>query len=350
MLLKWRPHLLHRSFTSIPAIFEKHGNVGKILLNRPDALNAYNDSMVELIISQLYAFEKDDEIKLVLIEAAGNRAFCAGGDIVHLGDIHRENQMHHKIKMLKKPVVSIGDRIVMGGGMGLCCNSKYRMGTERSVFAMPETRIGYYPDAGATFFLSRLGDLGMYLALTGHRIQGFDAVYTDFVTHYVNSENLSLLKIDILGCSSEDDLMGCLLKYENPNNYEEFSLTKNLLDISKCFSGSSMLEIKDRLVETNNEFSKSTLATLALMSPLALCITHKTQLLSRSLSFTECLRMECGISDRTYALGEFKEGVRALLIEKDLLPQWNPPTLEQVDHAVVEYCFSDGKHQWQPLP
>ena len=343
-------HLLKRTLSTLPVLFKKHGNVGTILLNRPTALNAYNHSMVELIISQLYQYEKDDSVKLVMIEGAGDRAFCAGGDIVHLGDIYRENQMHHKIKMFKKPVVSIGNKVVMGGGMGLCCNSKYRVGTELSVFAMPETRIGYYPDAGATFFLSRLGELGMYLALTGHRIRGYDAMHTDFVTHFVESNNLLQLKSDILSCKSEDDLKTCLSNYESAKNYHQFSLTENLLDISKCFSGTTMLEIQERLKNNNSEFSNKTLATLALMSPMALCITHRTQLSSRYLNFTDCLRMECDISEKTFGLGEFKEGVRALLVDKDNSPQWKPPSLEQVDPLVLEELFENGSRQWQPLP
>ena len=152
---KVAPPILTRLLSTLPAVFNQHGNVATVLLNRPKALNSYNFAMLELLIDRLCEFERDDSVKIVLMEGAGDRAFCAGGDIVHLGDITRENQLHHKIKTLKKPVISIGDRIVMGGGMGLCCNSKYRVGTERSMFAMPETRIGYYPDAGATFFLSR---------------------------------------------------------------------------------------------------------------------------------------------------------------------------------------------------
>jgi enoyl-CoA hydratase/carnithine racemase len=331
-----------------PALFDQHGNVATILLNRPKALNAYNKEMVELLIDHLYEFERDDSVKLVLIEGAGDRAYCAGGDIVHLGDITRENQLHHKVKTLKKPVVSIGDRIVMGGGMGLCCNSKYRVGTERSMFAMPETRIGYYPDAGATYFLSRLGDVGMYLALTGHRIKGFDGKHLDFVTHYVESRKLTDLREDLLICSSEDDLVNCLDFHEK--DFHELSFKDNLLEISKCFSASSVLEIIERLQDSGSDFAAETLKTLSVMSPIALCISHRTQLLSRNLDFTECLRLECNISDKTFALGEFQEGVRALLIDKDNKPNWNPPTLEKVDPVVLNDVFSNTSIDWHPLP
>ena len=339
-----------RLLSTPPALFGQQGKVATILLNRPKALNSYNAEMVELLIHQLYEFEKDDSVELVLMEGAGDRAFCAGGDIVHLGEITRENQLHHKLKMLRKPVVSIGDRVVMGGGMGLCCNSKYRVGTERSVFAMPETRIGYYPDAGATYFLSRLGDIGMYLALTGQRIRGFDSKHLDFVTHFVHSSDLEQLRGDVLGCCSEDDLMHCLKSHERLDNVKEFSLKDNLLEISMCFSAASVLEIVQRLQNCESDFAEKTLETLSVMSPIALCISHRTQILSRSMDFTECLRMECNISAKTFKLGEFAEGVRALLIDKDNKPKWNPPTLEQVDKAVLDDIFNDRSINWQPLP
>lgn len=339
-----------RFLSTPPALFGQQGNVATIVLNRPKALNSYNSEMVELLINQLYEYEKDDSVKLVLMEGAGDRAFCAGGDIVHLGEITRENQLHHKLKMLRKPVVSIGDRVVMGGGMGLCCNSKYRVGTERSIFAMPETKIGYYPDAGATYFLSRLGDVGMYLALTGHRIRGFDSKHLDFVTHFVHSSDLGELRDDLLGCCSEEDLLYCLKKHEHLDNAQEFSLKNNLLEISKCFSAASVLEIVERLENSGSDFAQETLKTLSVMSPIALCISHRTQILSRSKDFTECLRMECNISAKTFQLGEFAEGVRALLIDKDNKPNWNPPTLEQVDNAVLDDIFNDRTIDWQPLP
>ena len=336
--------------SSPPALFNRHGNVATILLNRPNSLNSYNSEMVELLIDHLYKLERDDTVKMVLMEGAGGRAFCAGGDIVHLGQITRENQLHHKLKTLKKPVISLGDGIVMGGGMGLCCNSRYRVGTERSMFAMPETRIGYYPDAGATYFLSRLGDVGMYLALTGHRIRGYDARHLDFVTHFVESGKLALLKDEVLSCSSEDDLVHCLKSHQDPRDLIEFSLKDNLLEISKCFSAASVLEIIDRLQESGSDFAQKTLKTLSIMSPIALCISHRTQILSRNLDFTECLRMECNISNKTFALGEFAEGVRALLIDKDNNPNWNPPSLETVDEAVLDDVFNDKSIDWDPLP
>ena len=145
--------------------------------------------------------------------------------------------------------------------------------------------------------------------------------------------------------------MHCLSRYEDPEGeIQEFSLKDNLLDISKCFSASSVLEIVERLQENGSDFAQETLKTLSIMSPIALCISHRTQILSRSLDFTECLRMECNISNKTFALGEFAEGVRALLVDKDNKPRWNPPSLEKVDEADLDDVFNDTPIDWQPLP
>ena len=153
-----------------------------------------------------------------------------------------------------------------------------------------------------------------------------------------------------IGCSSEDDLVHCLKSHQDPRDLIEFSLKDNLLEISKCFSAASVLEIVDRLQESGSDFAQKTLKTLSIMSPIALCISHRTQILSRNLDFTECLRMECNISNKTFALGEFAEGVRALLIDKDNNPNWNPPSLETVDEAVLDDVFNDKSIDWDPLP
>ena len=342
-----------RRFVSTPsrslshvAEFAQHGRVATILLNRPKALNSYNHEMVERIIARLGEIEKDESLDIVLMEGAGGKAFCAGGDIVNLGNMARENQMHHRVKTFPKPIVSLGDGIVMGGGMGLCCNSRYRVGTARSMFAMPETKIGFYPDAGATHFLSRLGDVGMYLALTGNRTRGADALHLGFVTHF--TDRIPELREGILACGSEGELVECLESFQPADDIPELTFQSNLLEISKCFSAPSVLEIRSRLQASGTEFAAATDKTLSTMSPIALCIAHRTQHLSRSLDFTECLRMEVQIADPTFALGEFEEGVRALLVDKDNNPRWNPATLEEITEEMINGVFS-APADWQPI-
>lgn len=341
----------HMSTTAPPPVlFDLHGNIGSILMNRPEALNSYNHAMVVPVMEKLVAWESNDDVRAILLHGAGERAFCAGGDIVHLGDIYFENQVHHKIKTHKKPVVSLADRIVLGGGMGLALNSRFCVSTERSMFAMPETRIGYFPDCGVMLYFTKLpGSLGEYLSLTGHRVKGYDAKLLNFATHYVHSDDIGKLKEEILKCADVDEVKETLDSAAVEHD-TKLSFSDNLDQINECFSAPTVLEIVARLKQSNTSFAKKTLGILSQMSPSALCITHKLyNNMKESGDFTECLTMEYDASAMTFAL-DFNEGVRALLVDKDNSPKWNPPTLEEVQDEVIENILKPIENRWVPLP
>uniref|UniRef100_A0A668AGE5 3-hydroxyisobutyryl-CoA hydrolase n=1 Tax=Myripristis murdjan TaxID=586833 RepID=A0A668AGE5_9TELE len=306
----------------------KVGNAGVITLNRPKVLNALNLPMIRHIYPQLKKWEKDDETDLVIIKGAGGKAFCAGGDIRavteagKVGDplaqdfFREEYILNHAIGTCKKPYIALIDGITMGGGVGLSVHGRFRVATEKTLFAMPETAIGLFPDVGGGYFLPRLeGKLGLFLALTGFRLKGRDVQRAGVASHFVEAQKLT------------SDLQG------------NHTVLWPFLPF-RLFSSSSVEGILQNLKADGSPFAKKQAETLSKMSPISLKITYKQLQAGASLSLQDVLVMEYRLSQACMRGCDFYEGVRALLIDKDQSPKWNPSSLEEISDQSVEECFS----------
>ncbi|KAH0555063.1 3-hydroxyisobutyryl-CoA hydrolase, mitochondrial isoform X1 [Cotesia glomerata] len=332
-------------------LFKEINGKGIVVLNRPKQLNALNLSMVKKIYPKLKKWE--DNKSLVIVKGAGSKAFCAGGDVKYLTvalnepeghktghDFFRaEYSLNHLIGTYEKPYVAIMSGITMGGGVGLSVHGKYRIATESTVFAMPETAIGLFPDVGGTYFLPRLkGKLGLYLGLTGQRLKGEDVKHAGIATHYVPLSKLEDLE-QVLLESDAEDIDKVLESFESSAD-TEFSLDEFLPRIDQCFSADTVEGIIDNLKADSSEWSKIVLESLQKMSPSSLKITKEALDRGKNLSFEECLKMEFRLvwraCDRS---SDFYEGVRALLVDKDLNPKWNPPSLAEVTDKYVKSKF-----------
>ncbi|EEZ97382.1 3-hydroxyisobutyryl-CoA hydrolase, mitochondrial isoform X1 [Tribolium castaneum] len=331
-------------------IFDNVGDKGVITLNRPKALNALNLSMVNKLYPTLVQWES--EKSLVIIKGAGGKAFCAGGDVksIALAGMKGEKLGHAFFKQeyktdgligtYKVPYIAFIDGIVMGGGVGLSVHGPYRVATERSVFAMPETQIGLFPDVGGSYFLPRLrGKLGLFLALTGYRLKGVDLLKAGIATHYVDSQCLEALEGDLLKCGDSRSIDSTLSKYSTKDN-SEFSLEPMMKQINNCFSAGSVEEIIGRLEKDGSQFALEMVKLLGKMSPTSLKVTMKQLEYGSKMTLEECLQMEYRIAVNCLANKDFYEGVRALLIDKDQNPKWSPSKLAEVSSALVESHFA----------
>ncbi|XP_037946556.1 3-hydroxyisobutyryl-CoA hydrolase, mitochondrial isoform X2 [Teleopsis dalmanni] len=335
------------SSTSTSAVLATESfSKGLIIINRPKALNAINLEMVRKIYKHLRKCETSKS--LVIIKGTGDKSFCAGGDvraIVEQGPTEESKSFFREeyttnalIGNYKIPYIALIDGIVMGGGVGLSVHGKYRVATERTLFAMPETAIGLFPDVGGSHFLPRLeGKLGLYLGLTGQRLKGDDVLKAGVATHYCESAKLSKLEQDLLNCGDSEEVPDILQKYHKPTA-KDFLLKPHLEQINKCFTAECVEEIIENLQKDGSEWANKTLETLGKMSPLALKVTFHQLELGGKLSLMQCLKMEYRMVVRHLQKSDFKEGVRALLIDKDQKPKWLIPRLEDIsDEFVLEY-------------
>ena len=330
-------------------LFEHRGHAGVITLNRPRALNALTSGMAQDIHGQLLDWQSDDRVKHVVITSAGDKAFCAGGDIRQLYDwgmakdqqflgfYRTEYLLNICIKRFAKPYVAIMDGITMGGGVGVSVHGSHRVATERLTFAMPETGIGLFPDVGGTYFLPRCpGRLGMFLGLTGHRLKAADAVFAGVATHYVPSERCDAL----VECLTElESVDAALAKYgETP---PDAPLSQQFDDIDRHFGGSDVDAIVESLRADGSEWSAKTVGVLETKSPTSLKITHEQLTRGASLDFEDCMRLEYRMVNRIFTGHDFFEGIRAVVIDKDQAPHWRPATLADVDATAVAAYFAE---------
>nr|XP_046259748.1 3-hydroxyisobutyryl-CoA hydrolase, mitochondrial isoform X1 [Scatophagus argus] len=339
-------------------LLEKAGCAGVITINRPKVLNALNLTMIRQICPQLKKWENDKEIGIVIIKGAGGKAFCAGGDIRavteagKVGDslaedfFREEYILNNAIGSCRKPYVALIDGITMGGGVGLSVHGRFRVATEKTLFAMPETAIGLFPDVGGGYFLPRLrGKLGLFLALTGFRLKGRDVQRSGVATHFVESKKISELEKALvdLKCPSAEDVSRVLESYQNQSSLDSekpFVLEKHMSDIDRLFSSSSVEGIMHNLKADGSEFADKQAEALSRMSPTSLKITFKQQQAGAALSLPDVLVMEYRLSQACMRGCDFYEGVRAVLVDKDQSPKWNPSTLEEVSEQFVEQCFA----------
>ncbi|XP_062313420.1 3-hydroxyisobutyryl-CoA hydrolase, mitochondrial [Osmerus eperlanus] len=357
ILQRIRGRMMH-SQAGPEVLIERVGSAGVITLNRPKALNALNLSMIRMIYPQLKKWQVDEEAAIVIIKGAGGKAFCAGGDIRavteagKVGDplaqdfFREEYILNHAIGTLQKPYVALIDGITMGGGVGLSVHGRFRVATEKTLFAMPETAIGLFPDVGGGYFLPRLqGKLGLFLALTGFRLKGLDVQRAGVATHFVKSQKIAALEKDLveLRSPSNADVSRILDSYQKQSILDAengFVLQQHTDVIDRLFNSSSVEGILQNLKTEGSPFALKQAEILSQMSPTSLKITFKQLQQGATMSLQEVLVMEYRLSQACMRGQDFYEGVRAVLINKDQNPKWNPSTLEEVSVQDVDECFS----------
>ena len=322
----------------------KEGALGRITLNRPKALNALTRDMCVEIKRALDAWADDASIKAVAIDAVPGRAFCAGGDIRALYDDPKtyapqfyaaEYQMNARIKHYPKPYVALIDGICMGGGVGVSVHGSHRVVSENVTFAMPETAIGFFPDVGGSYFLPRLpGELGLYLALTGARLKAADLIYAGVYTHFVSSAKMGAIAERLAAGDTPDKILAELS--EHPG---DAPLAKHRAAIDRAFAGSSVEDILNAL-EREGEWGAETAKGLRTKSPIALKVTFREMREGKQLDFDDCMRMEYRLAVRAALSHDFREGVRAVVVDKDQSPNWYPPSLEQVSEVDIAAYFA----------
>jgi enoyl-CoA hydratase len=325
----------------------REGRLGLLTLDRPAALNALNREMVGALHRQLMDWAADPAVEVVAIEGAGERAFCAGGDVVGLhaagragspapgsagltdweGFFHDEYRMNHAIAHYPKPYVALVDGISMGGGVGVSVHAPYRVATERTLFAMPETGIGLIPDVGGTHALPRFpGELGTWVALTGARLKAADCRTIGYATHFVPSAEIQLLK-DRLANAHEtvDHILATFDRDPGPDG-----LTALRDGIDYHFGHNGLATILASLDE-GDDWAMEQARIIRAMSPTSCALTLYGLREGRGASIEDCLRLEYRMVSAIKAGHDFYEGVRAQLIDKDRAPRWQPASLADVD-------------------
>ncbi|AOE60681.1 enoyl-CoA hydratase/isomerase family protein [Pseudomonas corrugata] len=342
-------------------LVDVRNHIGHLTLNRPAGLNALTLGMVRSLQQQLDAWLPDPQIHAVVLRGAGDRAFCAGGDIRSLYDSHKQGDTLHEdffveeyaldltIHHYRKPILALMDGFVLGGGMGLAQGADLRVVTERSRLGMPEVGIGYFPDVGGSYFLPRIpGELGIYLGVSGAQIKAADALYCGLADWYLESRKLAQLdeRLDRLEWSDMPlkDLQSLLAKLAVQQ------LPAPPLDdlrpaIDHFFAlpdvPSMVEQLRQVTVANSHEWALQTAELLETRSPLAMAVTLEMLRRGRHLSLEECFALELHLDRQWFERGDLIEGVRALLIDKDKKPRWNPPTLDALDANLVA-SFFDG--------
>jgi len=341
--------------TSGDILFERRGAAGLVTLNRPQALNAVSLGMVRALTRQLAEWERDPAIARVIVTSNDSRAFSAGGDLRALYDLGRagryeealgyfreEYALNARIKGYRKPYVSLIDGIVMGGGVGISVHGSHRVAGDKFMFAMPEVGIGFFPDVGATFFLPRLpAALGIYCALTGERLDAADAVAAGVATHRVPSAQFpDLIETLCRAVPLEASLAACA------RPAADGPAVSRGRAIATLFTGKRVEDILAALDATgvaggaDAAFACAAAALIRTKSPTSLKIALAQMQRGSALDFTECMRTEFRIVSRVVRGHDFYEGVRAVIIDKDQAPRWQPSTLAAVSAAEVERHFA----------
>lgn len=326
--------------------------VGRVLLNRPKALNALTLDQVRVLLPALERWAADPSIRAVIIEGAGDKAFCAGGDIRALvearnrGDVAflaafygEEYRLNRRIKTFPKPYVALIDGIVMGGGVGLSVHGGFRVAGERTMFAMPETGIGFFPDVGGGHFLPRCpGQIGMYLALTGARLKTADALYAGVATHFVPAARRPELVAALV--AGEGDVGAVLERFHQDPGPAPLAAHRALID--RCFAADTYDGVLAALAAESDPFAAETLAVIATKSPTACRVSFALVRRGAGLDFDANMRMEFRLA-LGVAMGEdFAEGVRAVILDKDGKPAWRPAAADAEVAALFDAAPAMG--------
>ena len=326
-------------------IVDKQGRLGRIRLNRPKALHALTTAMCLAISDALAQFGGDDDIAAVVFDHAEGRGFCAGGDIRMLAEsgqgdggkarafFHAEYRMNHRLFTYGKPTVAFMDGIVMGGGVGIALPCTFRVATENTRFAMPETGIGLFPDVGGGWYLSRLtGHVGKFLALTGARLDGSECCLLGLATHYLAAEAVPA-SIDALHDSP--DIAATLQACSTPAPIAR--LIENRANIDRLFAADTVGATIAALETDGGDWAAKELATLRTKSPLSMAVSLRQLSEGAAMpDFASEMRQEYAIGSRMVHTHDFIEGVRALIVDKDNMPRWQTA----VSHAEVDAIFA----------
>ena len=339
------------------------GHAGIISLNRPSALHALTLDMVHAMTEALLEWKKSPDVKCVIIDHAEGRGFCAGGDIAFLRDsalndkgksgrqfFYHEYQLNHLLFTYPKPVVAFMDGICMGGGVGISQPARFRVATEHTRLAMPETGIGLFPDVGGGWYLSRLeGRVGQFLALTGARIAGPGCLSLGLATHYLPSEALTDAKARIATEDVEriDGILGTLSVTPPPSK-----IVETLFQINRHFASDRFEDILSSLEADDSDWAMRELAMLRSKSPQTCKVALRQLQESATLEdFADNMAMEYRIASRVLSRPDFAEGVRAVIVDKDNTPKWDPATPEGVTDDLLDTIFAPlpADEEWKPL-
>ena len=338
------------------------GGVGRLRLNRPKAIHALTTRMCEVMSEALLKWREDAAIEIVVIDHAEGRGFCAGGDVVMLARSGNEDaeeakrffwaeyRLNQLLFTYPKPTLAIMDGITMGGGVGISLPCTYRIATENTRFAMPETSIGLFPDVGGGWYLSRLPSrVGQFMVLTGARLDGAECLYLNLATHYVEQSAIPDLVERIL--KSPARTQGALGAASSTP--PESKIEANLPQIGRLFASDRYEDVLAALESDGGEWAKSERATLGTKSPLSCKVSLR--LLAEGTTrttFTDEMRAEYALAGRVVRTHDFREGVRAVLIDKTGDPQWDPPTPEEVTDEMLDVLFEPlpPSEQWTPFP
>lgn len=314
-------------------------------LNRPDVLNVIDLDLIDAFYRELKRWEDDPSVGAVVVRGAGTRAFCAGGDIRAVwekrGDrefmdmVYRnEYILDDYIKQYPKPYIALMSGIVMGGGCGLSVHGRYRVVTESTVLAMPECKIGLFPDVAGSYFLSRCpNEFGMYLGLTGLRVGGSDAIRLGLADYFVSSARLDELVDRIGEKGNVRDALEPIVEQLEPSSLAPTSA------VQRIFGGDSVATIIKELRKEETLWAREALAAMEKACPFSLELTFRTIRGARKRTMRECLVMDFRIATRLMERADYFEGVRALIIDKDNKPRWKPRTIEEVDGKELARCF-----------
>ena len=336
--------------------------VGRLSLNRPAALHALTTDMCRLMTDALLAWRNDPKVEAVLLDHTGERGFCAGGDIRMLAEsgagdgaaarefFFTEYRLNDLLFNYPKPVVAIMDGVTMGGGVGLAMPAQFRVATERTTFAMPETGIGLFPDVGGGWFLPRLaGHVGLWLALTGARIKAADCMALEIATHLVQSGRLADLKAAVIAEPRHiPDALAAFADAPGPA-----PIKSHLANINRLFAAPSIEAILAALSADNTAWAAAELATLRTKSPQTMKVAFRQLATGATLTtFADNMAMEYRIGARVIHKNDFLEGVRAVIVDKDNAPRWRPAKVEDVTGANLDAIFArlPPEQEWTPLP
>ena len=342
-------------------ITRRDGVAGFLTLNRPKAIHALTAAMDHAMTDALLAWKDDDAVKAVIVDHSEGRGFCAGGDIAFLRNsaltdngvsglafFYEEYQLNHLMTVYPKPIVAFIDGITMGGGVGISQPAKFRVATENTRYAMPESGIGLFPDVGGGWWLSRLpGRLGQYLALTGARIDGSEALWAGLATHYLPTDQLAEAKARIVHGHEIGGVLSALAV-----TAPEPKLAAHAAEIARHFASDRYEDILASLEGDDSEWAARTLATLRTKSPTT-CKVALRQLAesARLATFAENMVLEYRIAARVLTRPDFAEGVRAVIIDKTNDPKWDPARPEEVTDDMIEAIFAPlpADKEWKPL-
>jgi 3-hydroxyisobutyryl-CoA hydrolase len=341
---------------------------GVLTMNRPKVLNALSISMIRKMTAQIKKWEEESSVSMIIIKGTGGKSFCCGGDLREVTDAGRtlsslsvqyffeEYTLDYLTEAVRVPWIALIDGITMGAGVGLSVHGRYRVATERTLFAMPETAIGLFPDVGGGHFLPRLpGKLGMYLALTGFRLKGRDVQRIGIATHFVDSSQLANLEQDLLSLRSAkpSDIDNVLQSYHDKCTIDRetpFVLEPHIDKINALFVGKTLEEIFDNLRRDDSDWSRAQLNILGKMSPTSMKVTFRQMVEGAHLTLAQDLKMEYRLSQRFIRDKDLYEGVRAIVIDKDQNPRWEPARIEDVTDEKVNWYFSPLDYQELELP